>query len=222
MNVLTFYADCSLPDFARIKQAGFDWGQALKWLEKSAARQGYPTHLVTDTQTKRDAFLRVGNARKSGLMMWILEAQAEAIRNASWPSVMVSPDSLVMGSLEDLFGGWDVLLLTRRKPKPIVNSVIAFQPSERLAKLWGRVIDHAKGLDAKSLEWGADIDALVSYMAIQPLENCTRMVDDVRVRFMPMQTVFTSVDRGGARPTTPIWDFKGSRKALMARHAATL
>lgn len=155
-------------------------------------------------------------------MMWILEAQAAAIRNASGPSVMVSPDSLIMGPLDSLFGGWDVLFLTRRKPKPIVNSVIAFQPSERLAVLWDRFIAHSKGLDAKSLEWGADIDALVSYMAIQPLENGTRMVDDVRVRFMPMHEVFTSVDRGGARPMTPIWDFKGSRKSVMSRHAAIL
>lgn len=222
MNILTFYADCSLPDFAQVKQAGFNWRQAMAWLERSAALQGYPTKVVTDTQTELEAWLRVGNARKSGLMKWILESQTEAIRQASGPSVMVSPDSLVMGSLDALFGGWDVVLLTRKKPKPIVNSVIAFQPSDRLARLWQRMAAHSKCLDAKSLEWGADIDALVSYMNISQSENCTRMIDDVRVRFMPMEPVFTSVSRSGARANTPIWDFKGSRKSLMAQHARAL
>lgn len=219
---MTLYADCMLPDFAQVKQSGFDWRQAIAWLGKSAALQGYKTKIVTDTQTDIQAWLRVGNARESGLMRWILDAQAETIRKTDSPSVMVSPDSLVMGPLDVLFGGWDVVLLTRNKPKPIVNSVIAFQPSDRLARLWQRVSDHAKSLDARSLEWGADIDALVSYMSIQPTENGVRMIDDVLVRFMPMASVFTSVSRTGARPSAPIWDFKGSRKSLMAQHARTL
>lgn len=222
MNVITLYAECELPEVSRIKQRGFDWRKAIEWLEKSASKQGYKTHVVTDTKTNIDASVRVGDARKSGLMKWILEAQTEAIRQASGPSVMVSPDSLVMGPLDTLFGGWDVVLLTRRKPKPIVNSVIAFQPSDRLARLWQRMAAHSKCLDAKSLEWGADIDALVSYMNISQSENCTRMIDDVRVRFMPMEPVFTSVSRSGARANTPIWDFKGSRKSLMAQHARAL
>lgn len=223
MNVITLYAECQLPAFAQAKQGAFDWRQALRWLETSAARQGYPTRLVTDEKTALDAWLRVGDAKRDGLMRWILQAQAKAMREATEPGVIVSPDSLVMGPLEELFGGWDVVLLTRRKPKPIVNSVIAFQPSARLANLWDRLAKEADGLNRDSLEWGADIDALVKYMAIQPLENGVRMVDDVRVRFMPMHTVFTSVERLSVTPpTTPIWDFKGSRKRLMAKYAGLM
>jgi hypothetical protein len=223
LNVITFYADCHLPEFAKVKQGSFDWRQAIHWLEKSSSRQGYKVQTVTDEKTDLPAWLRVGDAKRDGLMRWILQAQAKAIREAKEPSVMVSPDSLVMGPLNDLFGGWDVVLLTRSKPKPIVNSVIAFNPSERLANLWDRLATYAERLDKSSLEWGADIDALVSYMAIQPLENGVRMVDDVRVRFMPMHTIFTSVERMTlSPPKTPIWDFKGSRKRLMAKYAGML
>jgi hypothetical protein len=220
LNVLTFYAECSLPSFSLVKQAGFDWRQAIKWLSRSAAERGYTTRVVTDTATPIEAWLRVGNARESGLMRWILQAQAEAIAKSEGPAVMVSPDSLVKGSLDCLFGAWDVVLLTRQKPKPIVNSVIAFRPSPDLHKLWLAMCRHAESLGPESLEWGADIDALVSYLDIQPLEDGVRVVDGVRVRLMPMASVFTSVDRAFIRPpTTPIWDFKGSRKKLMRQYA---
>lgn len=223
MNIVTFYADCRLPDQAQRKQAGFDWRQAIKWLKRSAEAQGYGTQVVTDEKTELEAWLRVGNAKDSGLMLWILEAQAEAMRRSESPAVMVSPDSLVMGSLDKLFGEWDVTILTRRKPKPIVNSVIAFRPSEKVSALWSRVIEHAWTLPPESLEWGADIDALVSYLGIEPLEDSVREIDGVRVRFMPMHSVFTSVDRLVlSPPKTPIWDFKGSRKSLMAKYAGMM
>jgi hypothetical protein len=218
LKIITFYADCVLPPKAHQKQSGFDWHKAIAWLTKSAARQGYETVVVTDTRTSMDAWLRVGDAT-NGLMLWILEAQAAAIAAAGESCVMVSPDSLVMGKLDGLLAA-DVTLLTRFKPKPIVNSVIGFQPSDRLHRLWIRMLAHAKTLPPESLEWGADIDALVSYMGIAPLEDQTRMVDDVSVRFMPMESVFTSVK--GEAPNTPIWDFKGNRKRLMAQYARML
>lgn len=215
MKIITFYADCDLPDKPRLKQKGFDWRKAIGWLRDSAAKQGYETLVVTDTQTDIDAWLRVGDAKESGLMLWILEAQAEAIRQSDGPCVMVSPDSLVMGSLDVLFGAWDVALLTRAKPKPIVNSVIGFTPSERLHRLWLRVLSTARNLPAESQEWGADIDALVDCMKICPLESGVREVEGVAVNFIPMYSVFTSVR--DTKPTTPIWDFKGNRKQHMHR-----
>jgi hypothetical protein len=215
LKIVTFYADCELPQKPLIKQKGFDWRKAIGWLRASAERQGYETLVVTDTKTDVDAWLRVGDARESGLMLWILEAQAQAIRMADGPAVMVSPDSLVMGKLDALFGDWDVSLLTRRKPKPIVNSVIGFTPSERLHQLWLQVLDTARNLPAESKEWGADIDAVVDYMSIQPLESGVREVAGVKVGFIKMDSVFTSVR--DHRPNTPIWDFKGNRKQQMHR-----
>lgn len=220
MKVVTFYADCDLPDLPRKNQSGFDWRKAIEWLRKSAAQQGYETVVVSDQRTDIEADIRVGDAKASGLMLWILQAQAEAIRLAEGPSVIVSPDSLVKGSLDGLMGDWDVALLTRRRPKPIVNSVIGFRPSEALHGLWLRMLDHAKRLPADSIEWGADIDALVSYLKISASETGQRTVDGVRVRLLPMRSVFTSVNRDVIeRPRTPVWDFKGPRKKLMARYA---
>lgn len=215
MKIVTFYADCHLPEIARRKQGAFDWRQAIGWLRDSAARHGYETLVVTDTQTDIDAWLRVGDAKASGLMLWILEAQAEAIRQAKWTGAMVSPDSLVMGKLDALMGDWDVSLLTRRKPKPIVNSVIGFVPSDRLHRVWLRALEVARNLPPESQEWGADIDALVSLMKIQPAESGTRTVGEVVAKFIPMESVFTSVRDAPA--TTPIWDFKGNRKQNMHR-----
>lgn len=217
MKIVTFYADCHLPEIARRKQGAFDWRQAIGWLRDSAARQGYETLVVTDTQTDIDAWLRVGDAKASGLMLWILEAQAEAIRQSEGPSVMVSPDSLIMGSLDALVGEWDVALLTRRKPKPIVNSVIGFKPSDGLHRLWLEVLAVALQLPGHSREWGADIDAVVQRLGIQPSEDRVRKVNDVKVRLMPVDGIFTSVRDKPA--TTPIWDFKGDRKQQMHRFA---
>lgn len=215
MKIITFFAECDLPEVPRRKQEGFDWRRAIGWLRDSGAKQGYETLVVTDTKTDIDAWLRVGDAKTSGLMLWILEAQAETIRQAEGPSVMVSPDSLVMGSLDMLIGAWDVSLLTRRKPKPIVNSVIGFAPSERLHRLWLDVLETARSLPRESQEWGADIDALVDRLSIRPLESGVRNVSGVKVRFMPMGSVFTSVR--DVAPSTPIWDFKGERKQQMHR-----
>lgn len=214
MKIVTFYADCSLPPKAQSNQSGFDWRKAMGWLRKSAAKQGYETVVVSDDVTDIAADIRIGNAKDSGLMLWILQAQAEAIRQAQGPSVMVSPDSLVKGPLDCLFGDWDLVLLTRTKPKPIVNSVIGFLPSEQLYSMWLAMTEHAKSLPPASLTWGADIDALVSYMKIQPSENSVRTIDDVKVCFMPMFHVFTSFSSGQS-PKTPIWDFKGPRKKFM-------
>lgn len=215
MKIITFFAECHLPEKARKKQEGFDWRQAIGWLSQSAAKQGYETLIVTDTKTDIDAWLRIGDAKKSGLMLWILEAQAESIRMADGPCVMVSPDSLVMGSLDILFGQWDVALLTRGKPKPIVNSVIGFVPSDGLYRLWLKVLGVAKSLPPESIEWGADIDALVDCLSIAPAENGDRYIDGIKAKFIPMESVFTSVKC--ERPSTPIWDFKGARKQLMHR-----
>lgn len=215
MKIITFYADCDLPERPRRKQEGFDWRQAIAWLRDSAAKQGYETLVATDSKTEIDAWLRVGDAKASGLMLWILEAQAEAIRLADGPCVMVSPDSLVMGSLDMLIGAWDVSILTRVRPKPIVNSVIGFNPSERLHRLWLDVLETARSLPRESQEWGADIDALVERLSICPLESGVRKVSGVKVRFIPMDSVFTSVR--DTAPKTPIWDFKGNRKQKMQR-----
>src|SRR5690606_4740265 len=111
------------------------------------------------------------------------------------PAVLVSPDTLIAQPLDMLFGDWDLCLLTRKKPKPIINSVIAFRPCEPLAQLWGEVVAAVAALPDASREWGADIDAPVQVLGIQPSENATRKVLGVRTRFMPLRGIFESVDR---------------------------
>jgi hypothetical protein len=225
LNVVTFYADADLPPEPKAKQAGFDWRWAIGELSRTAGKANLPTRVVTDTNTDLPgAWLRAGDAKQAGLMLWLLDAQEAAIWNADAPMVMVSPDTLIAGRLNMLFGAWDICLLTRKKPKPIVNSVIAVNPSERVGKLWNRVCAYARRLPEESRSWGADIDALVDMLAIKPMENGIREFDGVRVRFMPMNTVFQSVPSATPhrRLPVPLWDFKGSRKRLMPTYARLL
>lgn len=225
MRLFTYYADCDLPEKARANQSGFDWRGAIALLRASAARFGYPVTVVTDANTAMPApAIRVGDAREQGLMQWLLHAQSETIARADEPSVMVSPDTLIAGRLEWMFGAWDVALLTRAKPKPIVNSVIAFMPSEELLRMWREVEATAQTLSADSRAWGADIDAVVDVLRIQPSEDGVRAVNDVRVRLVPTDGRFQSA-KHRQHPTpmpVPLWDFKGSRKALMPGYARLL
>lgn len=193
-------------------------------LEKSAAKFGYRTLVVTDSVTGIESpWLRVSNAKDDGLMMWLLKAQHAAICMTDSPAVMVSPDTLIAKPL-DFLGGHDLTLLTRKKPKPIINSVIAFSPSAALAALWDEVASDAQHLPADSREWGADIDAVVNRLAIKPNEKSIRAVAGVNVRLLPMDGLFQSVKRERAphRIDAPIWDFKGARKSLMPGYARLL
>lgn len=225
MKIITFYADCDLPERAKVKQQGFDWRAAIGLLKRSAARFGCQTVVVTDAQTDIPAWLRVGNAKADGVMTWLLQAQAAAIAACeSERAVMVSPDTLIAGPLDFLFGDWDVSIMTRVKPKPIVNSVIGFRPSARLWGLWQRVVSRAAELSDESKAWGADIDALVDVLGIRANENGMRDVCGVRARMMPLAGRFASA-KLGERPRpmpVPIWDFKGERKALMPGYARLL
>lgn len=223
LNIITFYADCQLSGNPGKNQAGFDWRNAIKMLKKSGERFGYRTLVVTDQKTEiNDPWLRIGDASE-GLMMWILKAQHAAIQNADAPAIMISPDTLIAKPL-DFLAGFDLTLLTRQKPKPIINSVIAFRPSDTLANLWGEVVRTAESLPAESLEWGADIDALVQRLSIKPNENGWRSVAGVSVRFMPMDGKFQSVKHGRLPCVlnAPLWDFKGARKHLMRGYARLL
>lgn len=221
MKLITFYAECDLPKKPRAKQEGFDWRLAIHLLEKSATCFGHTVEVVTDTKTDIKAALRVGDAREQGIMHWLLAAQTAAIAKAQEPGVLVSPDTLIAGPIDVLFGDWDVALLTRRKPKPIVNSVIGFKPSESLVQLWRCVEDRAKTLSKESQEWGADIDAVVDVLNIKPNELSVREVAGVRIRTMPIHGFFQSVSSGPSiePPMCSIWDFKGARKQRMQDYA---
>jgi hypothetical protein len=226
LKVVTFYADAKLPPRPAFKSAGFDWWRAVADLERSvAASLGASTLLFTDahTPTTREC-VRVGDAKAEGVIMWLLDAQAAAIRHMVEPFLMVSPDTLIAGPLDVLFGDWDVCLLTRERPKHIVNSVISVRPSAALASLWEGAARVARALPPDAKAWGADLDVLVSVFGIQPREDAVREVGGVRIRLMQMESVFQS-----AHPRTvpaplpvPIWDFKGVRKKLMPQYADLL
>lgn len=224
MKVATFYAECDLPLKPREKSAGFDWHGAIRALERSARTNLVAeTILFTDhaTTVQRPA-TRIGDAKSEGVMLWLLDAQAAAVRASSGPLLMVSPDTLIAGRLDMLFGDWDVCLLTRKSPKPIINSVIAVRASAAVADFWDNVARRARGLPSASREWGADIDALVETLEVQPCEAACRETCGIRVRLVPVDGIFETVAPGVRRPPVPIWDFKGSRKAWMPKYATLL
>lgn len=226
MKVATFYADADLPAEPRRKQTGFDWRWAITQLQRTArAALGADTVVVTDWETRmHGAVLRTGNARSEGIMLWLLDAQAAAIRASREPLLMVSPDTLIAGPLDVLFGDWDVCLLTRARPTPIINSVIAVQPRQRVLEFWLDVALEARRLPETSRQWGADIDALVQALDIKPREDGIRDVHGIRFRFMPVDGIFQSIELAGPaqRLPVPIWDFKGARKARMQDYAELL
>lgn len=231
MKIVTFFADADLPPKAQAKQVGFDWLWAVGELGRTGARFGYETLLVTDLKTdvRRDPWLRFGDTREAGLMLWLLDAQAAAIRQAraegiDW-IVMISPDTLLARPLDFLMDRrWDVAILTRDRPKPIVNSVLAVRPTAQTVALWERFCARANALSDESKTWGADIDALVDELQILPMENTMRQAAGCMVRFLPIRQRFRSINSGApaCRMTEPIWDFKGPRKARMAEYARML
>lgn len=226
VRVVTFYADATLPEMPAKKSAGFDWWRAITDLERSVERSlGASTLLMTDrlTPAPRDC-IRVGDAKAEGVIMWLLDAQAAAIRAMTEPFLMISPDTLIAGKLDMLFGDWDVCLLTRPRPKAIVNSVIAVRPTPALAALWTGAARGARSLPLEARAWGADLDAIISAFRIQPNEDALREIHGVRVRLMPMEPVFRSVTAKAPVEPMPvaIWDFKGARKRLMPQYAGML
>lgn len=221
MKVVTFYAECTLPEQHRPKAAGFDWRGAIGNLKATVHRfTGLETVTVTDTRTDIEAALRVGDAQAEGVMLWLLDAQAAAIAEFG-DVLMVSPDTLIAGPLVSMVGPWDVCLLTRKKPKAIVNSVMMARASA--ARVWGEIAASARWLSAESREWGADIDAVLGAFHVEPSENATREVRGITLRLLPVDGVFRTVPAGVARRIAePIWDFKGWRKQRMPEYARFL
>lgn len=225
MRVYTFYADATdLPAHVRKKSEGFDWRAALGTLERSVRKSlNADTVVVTDKHTQLDYdVLRVGDARKESVILWLLDAQAMVMREMTERSLLVSPDTLITGPLDFLFGDqWDVCLLTRPRPKAIVNSVIAARPAPALGELWTKAARAARALPLEAQAWGADLDAVIAAFRIQPNELAVREVDGVRARFQPIEGIFRSVRAGRVEQhPEPIWDFKGGRKAMLPQHAA--
>jgi len=226
MRLVTFYAEANLPDAAREKQKGFNWRWAIYALAASAERWGMSLDVVTDNHTPFAAqpWLRVGNAKDEGIMMWLLEAQRAAVREAKGPVVLISPDTLITAPIKFLEGPWDMSILTRRRPKNIVNSVMWVRPGRAVNDAWDRIVRQSKQLPPASREWGADIDALVNHFRIRPAEDNLRVVAGVKVKLIPIDGKFVSVPLGAApRPIkAPLLDFKGARKSLMQGYAKML
>ena len=202
----------------------FDWPAAVGRLGRSARRaMACGTLVLTDPATPlAGPALRVP-VRDGFLMLWLLDSVLAYLESPAFDrdTVLVSPDSLVLGDLRPWLGGYDVGLLTRDRPKPILNSVMGFPLAGRAGavRLFRRACDHASGLDEAALLWGADIDAVVAVTGVRPGEAGTRDVGGSRVRFLPAAGVLRSIrpaDLAGPRPAEPVADFKGRRKRWMA------
>jgi hypothetical protein len=216
LKVVTFYADVDLPEKVKHKSLNFDWWNAIAQMVSTLP---YPFSIISDHNTAAKLPVhRFSNAKEHGLMLWLLDAQAEAIRISDEDILMVSPDTLFNGVPHAMIGDWDLCLLTRKSPKPIVNSVI--YAKQNAYCFFRKISLQARLLTDDSKEWGADIDAIVNALNIQPNEDCIREFDGIKVRLLPIDGVFKSVDcwNPAVRLQEPVLDFKGQRKSRMTEY----
>lgn len=132
----------------------------------SAKRFGYSTVLVGNTYMHGDYKLEFLPEEEPLLMNWILAAQLAFIESPLFdqPSVIFSPDAIVLKPLEEIFDrGFDVAFTDRKNPKwPINNGVIYLNPSRRaeLAAFWRRALEMCKTYPIETQEWYGDQQSL--------------------------------------------------------------
>ncbi len=212
----------------------FDWVGALRMLQATVERQGYTFKAITDGATALPVPAINLPTTATRLMLWILDVSLRYLESDAFDrdTVMVSPDSLVMGNLRPFFGG-DLTILVRSSrrfaKRPILNSV-QFWPAQSKAKLiafYQQALAGAERLNENFLTWGADSEALRELIA--PIQTGVHERAGIRVSMVEaglvMDCLTTSTINRLARgervsPIAPVVDFKYLRKQHMAAYFA--
>ncbi len=221
---------------ARHSQEGFDWIRALQMLRASARQAGgWDVVALTEQGTRLPGPVHAYATGETRLMLWILGVSLAYLRSAEFDqdTVLLSPDTLVVGDLQPGFEG-DLTVLVRPLPRyadrPVLNAaqwwpVHAKSP---LIAFYEQALAIARTLPRNLIEWGADCEALRQLLtpitlglqlragltvSLQPATAWLRCVNPVTLRAFEQKP--------GPWPT-PIVDFKYHGKALMPRVFAAL
>lgn len=131
----------------------------------SASTLGYETVMVGNIDAG-DIHINFPAEREPRLMNWILAAQLAYIESPLFnePSVLFSPDALIMQRLEPVFDKcFDVAFTDRKNSRwPINNGVIYLKPEHRvrIAALWRDALALCKTYPVETQDWFGDQQAL--------------------------------------------------------------
>lgn len=191
----------------------------------SAKRFGYETVMVGPESLGADYHIRFTPDMEPCLMNWILAAQLAFIVSPLFdqPSVIFSPDALIVKRLEPVFReNFDVAFTDRKNPKwPINNGVIYLKPANRhkIGALWRDALAVCKQYPIETQEWYGDQQSLYDvYIG----GNHLRL--GVNVALLPCSIynasparVTNEIDKGLLNQAY-VAHFKGKRKGVMQKY----
>lgn len=210
----------------------FDWTAALRMLQASVERQRAEFLAITDASTPLPVPTVHLQTTSTRLMLWILDVSLRYLESDTFDrdTVMVSPDSLVMGDLRPYFTG-DLSILVRTvkrfSKRPILNAV-QWWPVASKRKLIGfyrETLAIAEQLPENLIAWGADSESI--RMMIEPIAVGVHARHGLQVSMIEARSVMESLStltlhrlqqRLPVAPAAPIVDFKYLRKHQMAAY----
>ena len=188
----------------------------------SAKRFGYETVLVGNTYMQGDIKMEFLPEEEPRLMNWILAAQLAYIQSPLFdqPTVIFSPDALILKPLEEVFEkDFDVAFTDRKNPKwPINNGVIYLKPERKqaLAAFWQKALDVCKSYPVETQDWYGDQQALHDV-----LQAGVHQQIGLHVELLPCEVYNASPMKPGAGfdkrliKDAYVAHFKGKRKSSM-------
>lgn len=212
----------------------FDWIGALRMLQTTVVRQGYEFAAITDRATVLPVPTINLPTSATRLMLWILDVSLRYLESDAFDrdTVMVSPDSLVMGDLRRFFAG-DLTILVRPArrftKRPILNSVQCWPvgSKDKLIAFYRQALTGAERLPDNVITWGADSEAIRELVAPIQVGIHSRaglqvaMVESGRVMESLTTSTMHRVERGErVSPLAPVVDFKYLRKQFMPTYFA--
>lgn len=191
----------------------------------SAKKFGYETVMVGPDALCADHHIRFTPDMEPLLMNWILAAQLAFIVSPLFdqPSVIFSPDALVVKHLEPVFREmFDVAFTDRKNPRwPINNGVIYLKPAKKnqLGAFWREALRICRGYPVETQEWYGDQQSVHdAYMQGYHLGL------GVNVALLPCSTynasplrITETIDKQLLNQAYVI-HFKGKRKGMMQKY----
>lgn len=201
----------------------FDWVGALRMLQASVERHGYDFAAITDTTTALSVPSIALPTTATRLMLWILDVSVRYLESEAFDrdSVMVSPDSLVMGDLRPYFAGdLSILVRTHRKytNRPILNGAQWWpvRSKDKLIGFYRETLAIAQQLPENLITWGADSESL--RMMLEPVAVGVHHRHGLQVSMLEARSVMVPSPHSRRPVSAPIIDFKYLRKQSMATY----